>query len=129
MRRGIRRLLEVGAERAERVRAAVMADWDVFGDPRMAVAVREVMVAVVVGMKEPWSRGLEREVRQALQDRGARLYSVGGRRLLLGVRRRGQGIAEALEHSKALRAWATGGRGRSRRSRDAQEAPVGPSDT
>lgn len=130
MRREIRRLMEAGAERAARVREAVLEGWDPFGDPRMCVSVREVVTAAVVLMKEPWSRGLEREIQQAFSALGARLYSVGGRRLLLGVRRRGQSIAEALEHSKELRKWATGGRGRSRRSRDVQqEAPSGPADT
>lgn len=129
MRREISRLIDSGAARAARVREAVLSGFEAFGDPRMCVAVQAVAQGVVGHMKEPWCRGLEREVLQACRALGVRVYSVGGRRLLLGMRRSGQSVAEAVEASRELRKWAIGGRGRSRRSRDAQEASDGSADT
>jgi hypothetical protein len=109
MKRALADLAAARLARAELVRAAFLEVLDPFGDPRMIVPVMTAVGLVMGPLKEPCSRELECEVVQASLALGARLYSVGGRRLLRGVRRRGQGVAEAVAASIEHRRWARAG--------------------
>jgi hypothetical protein len=112
MRRALEELKAARQARAEKVRAALLERLDFFGDPRMCVPMMTVVGLAAGPMKEPCSRELECELVQASKALGARLYSVGGRRLLRGVRLRGQSVAEAVAASVEYRRWARAGNGR-----------------
>ena len=115
----VRALIAARADRAVRVRAAFLAAFDPLGHPGFAVPVRDVAKAVGALLKEPWSRGLEHEVLRAARAALIDLVVVGGRRLLVGVRRRGQSVAEAVEEGRRVRAEATGVRRRRGPGREA----------
>lgn len=90
------------------VRAAIDDAWEVTGDPRLAVPLEVIAAAVVTAAQVPHSLALERRIRSALGARGARVFRVGNRPLVRGVRRRGQPQLEALASSREWRAWARG---------------------
>lgn len=110
--------LAARAARSDVVRATFADAFDVFGHPGFAVSLRAAAEIAATHLKEPWSRELEREVRSAGERLGARLVIVGKRPLLVGVRVRGQSVAEAVEAGRRVRAEATGASRRRGRGQD-----------
>lgn len=113
MKRALEHLIAARTERTERLRAAFLEAYDVFADPRMCVPLMTAAATVAGPLKLPCSRELEREVASIATALGARLYAVADRRLLRGVRRRGQSVAEAVRESVETKRWARDRGGRS----------------
>lgn len=105
-------LLAARAERAERLRLALLEAFGFVGHPGFAVSLQEVVAAVVGAMKEQETREFRDEIRQACRGLGARMFHVGRVELVRGVRRRGRTLEEALWDARELKIWARATRSR-----------------